>query len=235
MGRPASSSTTRWRWLPRSTDWTGSLRRLAAHGSPSTATSTQSPSRTSRSTARLSNGARRSSLVSERSQSVLDGSTFVVGDRRGDVAAEGGREHGFFSDDTRFVSHWVLTVGEEPLELLGLDQGAHFATQFFLSPKVAPDEEVPWSVIRRRVIDHVWMEEVTITSHLHVASMVQVTLAVDSDFADLFEVKDATGRKRDVAFQVNGDSLTLSYRRGSFGRGVGIAVSRPAAITRHGF
>ena len=87
----------------------------------------------------------------DRTHSVLDGSMFVVGDRRGDVSAHGGREHGFFSDDTRFVSRWVLHVGETPLDLLGLDQSAHFASQFFLSPRVAPDEEAPCSVMRRRV------------------------------------------------------------------------------------
>ena len=48
--------------------------------------------------------------VSERTLSVLDGSTFVVGDRLGDVRADEGREHGFFSEDTRFISRWVLRV-----------------------------------------------------------------------------------------------------------------------------
>ena len=50
--------------------------------------------------------------MSERTLSVLDGSTFVVGDRLGDVRADEGREHGFFSEDTRFISRWVLRVGD---------------------------------------------------------------------------------------------------------------------------
>jgi N-terminal domain of (some) glycogen debranching enzymes len=57
---------------------------------------------------------------------VLDGSTFVVGDRLGDVHADEGREHGFFSDDTRLISRWVLRVGDVPLELPSLHQSAHF-------------------------------------------------------------------------------------------------------------
>ena len=72
--------------------------------------------------------------VSERTLSVLDGSTFVVGDRLGDVRAGEGREHGFFSEDTRFISRWVLRVGDTPLELLSLHQSAHFDAQFFLTP-----------------------------------------------------------------------------------------------------
>ena len=76
--------------------------------------------------------------MSERTLSVLDGSTFVVGDRLGDVRADEGREHGFFSEDTRFISRWVLRVGAAPLELLSLDQGAHFDARFFLTPASAP-------------------------------------------------------------------------------------------------
>ena len=67
--------------------------------------------------------------------SVLDGSTFVVGDRLGDVRADEGQEHGFFCEDTRFISQWVLGAGEVPLEVLSLDQSRHFDAQFVLTPK----------------------------------------------------------------------------------------------------
>ncbi|MEA2493124.1 MAG: hypothetical protein QOJ29_1035 [Thermoleophilaceae bacterium] len=173
--------------------------------------------------------------MSERNHSVLDGSTFVVGDRRGDVSADGGREHGFFSDDTRFLSHWVLRVGDTPLDLLGLDQSAHFAAQFFLSPRVGPDDQVPCSIMRRRVVDHVWVEEVTVTNHLHEAGEFLVEMDVDSDFADLFEVKDATQGRRDVTCGHDAESLTLSYSRGEFSRSVEITASRAGSVTRQGF
>src|SRR5580658_6310715 len=116
--------------------------------------------------------------VSERTLSVLDGSTFVVGDRHGDVRADEGREHGFFSEDTRFVSRWVLRVGEAPLELLSLHQSAHFDAQFFLTPTVDPDDEAPCSIVRHRLVDHVWMEEVTVTNHLHEPNLIRVVLEV---------------------------------------------------------
>ncbi len=136
--------------------------------------------------------------VSERTLSVLDGSTFVVGDRLGDVRADEGREHGFFSEDTRFISRWVLRVGDAPLELLSLHQSAHFDAQFFLTPRVGPDEQAPCSVVRHRLVDHVWMEEVTVTNHLHETSRLRVALEVDADFADLFEVKDGAVAPREV-------------------------------------
>jgi glycogen debranching enzyme len=171
----------------------------------------------------------------ERTLSVLDGSTFVVGDRRGDVLIDAGREHGFFCEDTRFVSRWVLRVGEAPLELLGLDQSAHFAAQFFLTPRVGPDEEAPCSIMRRRLIDHVWMEEVTVTNHRHEHSEVRVALEVDADFADLFEVKDGVVAKREVSCRNDDGALTFAYERAGFQRSVTITASRTAAVTHQGF
>lgn len=173
--------------------------------------------------------------MSERTLSVLDGSTFVVGDRLGDVRADEGREHGFFSEDTRFISRWVLRVGETPLELLSLNQSAHFDAQFFLTPRVGPDDPAPCSIVRHRLVDHVWMEEVTVTNHLHASNRFHVALEVDADFADLFEVKDGVSAEREVADTSDGASLTLAYQHGEFRRSVTITASCPAAITRTGF
>ncbi len=173
--------------------------------------------------------------MSERTLSVLDGSTFVVGDRLGDVRADEGREHGFFSDDTRFLSRWVLHVGGAPLELLGLDQSAHFAAQFFLTPRVGPDEAAPCSILRRRLIDHVWMEEVTVINHRHESSDVRLVLEVDTDFADLFEVKDGTVAKREVSCHHDDRALTLAYECMDFERSVTISASTPTTVTRQGF
>jgi glycogen debranching enzyme len=174
--------------------------------------------------------------VLERTLSVLDGSTFVVGDRLGDVRADEGREHGFFSEDTRFISRWVLRVGETPLELLSLHQSAHFDAQFFLTPRVGPDEQAPCSIVRHRLVDHVWMEEVTVTNHLHETSRLRVALEVDADFADLFEVKDGVAAERAVTdSRDHGAGLTLAYRHDKFRRSVTITASAAPAITRGGF
>jgi glycogen debranching enzyme len=173
--------------------------------------------------------------VSERTLSVLDGSTFVVGDRLGDIRAGEGREHGFFSEDTRFISRWALRVGGTPLELLSLNQSAHFDAQFFLTPTVGPDEEAPCSIVRHRLVDDVWMEEVTVTNHLHETRHLQVTLEVDADFADLFEVKDGAIGAREITCAHHGTGLTLAYRHGEFRRSVTVTSTSPAQVTRAGF
>jgi glycogen debranching enzyme len=173
--------------------------------------------------------------VPERILSVLDGSTFVVGDRRGDVRAHEGREHGFFRQDTRFVSRWVLHVAGTPLDLLGLDQSTHFAARFFLTPRVALDDEAPCSVMRRRLVDQVWLEEITVINHRHDTSEVPVALEVDADFADLFEVKDGVVGERDITFEHDDRTLTLAYEHDGFHRSVSIGASRAATVTRDGF
>jgi glycogen debranching enzyme len=173
--------------------------------------------------------------VSDRTLSVLDGSTFVVGDRLGDLRADEGSEHGFFSEDTRFISRWALGLGATPLELLSLDQATHFRARFFLTPRVGPDEQAPCSIMRRRLVDHVWLEEITVTNHLHEPSQLDLRLEVDTDFADLFEVKDGTVASRQLTRTEAAHALTLGYESGEFSRSVTISTSEPATITATGF
>lgn len=171
----------------------------------------------------------------ERDLSVLDGSTFVVCDRLGDVRADEGREHGFFSADTRFVSHWVLGVDGSPLELLSLDQNRHFDAQFVLTPRVGPDDQAACSIVRRRLIDRVWVEDVTVINHHHQASEIRLSLDVSADFADIFEVKDGTIAERAVTFAEVDGGLVLGYDRDDFHRSLTVASTRPASVTRSGF
>jgi glycogen debranching enzyme len=165
---------------------------------------------------------------------VLDGSTFVVGDRLGDLSSTSEREHGFFSEDTRFVSQWSLRIDGRRLDLLGFDQDQHFAARFFLAPHVAPVETAPYSVIRRRCVDRSWLEEISLVSHRHQPSAIRVEIDVDTDFADLFEVKDSAPPQRDVIRLAQDSQLLLQYRRGSFERSVTIASDQPAEVSDRG-
>jgi glycogen debranching enzyme len=171
----------------------------------------------------------------DQSFSVLDGSTFVLGSRSGDLRSDIEREHGFFSEDTRFISHWSLRVDDTPLDLLGFDQESHFAAQLFLTPRIGPDQQAPCSVMRRRCVDRIWIEEITIVNHRPGPAEMKVELNVDTDFADLFEVKDAAAAARDVSWHEDGSSLTLEYHNGSFIRSVSIISSQPAEVSRNGF
>ena len=71
--------------------------------------------------------------MSARLFSVVDGATFIVSDASGDLLAGPGSLHGFFHDDTRFLSRLQLTLDGEPLESLAVDDGDFFAVHFFLT------------------------------------------------------------------------------------------------------
>ena len=49
---------------------------------------------------------------------ILDGNTFVVSDRSGDIEASASDPTGLFSFDTRFLSKWILTVDGHRLSAL---------------------------------------------------------------------------------------------------------------------
>lgn len=48
--------------------------------------------------------------------SVLDGATFVVSDRNGDIDPSPTFPTGLFALDTRFIARWELTVNGERLQ-----------------------------------------------------------------------------------------------------------------------
>jgi glycogen debranching enzyme len=119
--------------------------------------------------------------------------------------------------------------------LLSLHQGTHFDAQIFLTPQVGPEDQAPCSIVRHRLVDHVWMEKITLTNHRHKTSRFHVTLELDTDFADLFEVKAVNAPKRNIDFKHDALSLTLAYEQGDFRRSVTIATSSPAVMSRSGF
>jgi glycogen debranching enzyme len=100
---------------------------------------------------------------------------------------------------------------------------------------VGPGERAPCSIIRRRLVDHVWIEEVTVTNHLHTRSQLPLALEIDTDFADLFEVKDASMLERNIEFGSDDGCFTLSYASGDFERSVSVQASHPGEVTRRGF
>jgi len=99
---------------------------------------------------------------------ILDGNTFVVSDRRGDIEASLTDPTGLFSFDTRFLSKWVLTVDGERLTPLSVDDLHYFDARFFLVPgtgTVYVDAKL--SVIRRRAVCGGFDEQLTILNHDH--------------------------------------------------------------------
>jgi glycogen debranching enzyme len=166
---------------------------------------------------------------------ILDGDTFVVSDRRGDIEASLTDPTGLFSSDTRFLSKWVLTMDGQPLNPLSVDDLQYFETRFFLVPgtgTVYVDAKL--SVIRRRAVGGGFHEELTILNHDDEPIDLTTRVEAASDFADLFEVKDALEKKGTYSSRVEDGKLLLGYERQTFRRSTVISATAPARIDEQG-
>jgi glycogen debranching enzyme len=157
---------------------------------------------------------------------ILDGNTFVVSDAAGDIEATPADTTGLFSFDTRFLSKWVLTINGERLNSLSVDDLQYFETRFFLVPGTGTIYvNATLSVIRQRAVGGGFHEELTLINHDQDPVDLTVRIDADSDFADLFEIKDAVGKKGKYYHRVEGGHLLLGYNREQFTRETKISSS----------
>jgi glycogen debranching enzyme len=166
---------------------------------------------------------------------ILDGNTFVVSDSRGDIEASPADPTGLFSFDMRFLSKWVLTVNGKRLNALSVDDLQYFETRFFLVPGTGTVYiDAKLSVIRQRAVSNGFSEQLTILNHDTEPVNLVVRIEADSDFADLFEVKDALEKKGKYVRRVENGRLVLGYERESFGRATAISATAPAKLDKDG-
>ena len=166
---------------------------------------------------------------------ILDGNTFVVGNGCGDIDASSTDPTGLFIADTRFLSKWILTVNGTRLTALSVDDLQYFETRFFLVPgtgTVYVDAKL--SVMRQREVTDGFREEVKVLNHDVRPVDLEIQVEAGSDFADLFEIKDALTKKGRYYTRVEDDRLVLGYERETFHRETTISSSMPAQISEDG-
>jgi glycogen debranching enzyme len=163
--------------------------------------------------------------------SILDGNQFVVSDRLGDVEASPTNGQGLFLNDTRFLSHWVLTINGIRPTLLSIDDLSYFRVKFFMAlatGTIYVDSHL--SVIRQRAVGGGFHEDITLINHGHESMALEVRLEAAADFADLFEVKDKLAKKGELYRRMEDGHLTLGYKRERFARETRISTSQPAEL-----
>ena len=173
--------------------------------------------------------------MSEGLVQILEGNTFVVSDDRGDIESSLSDPTGLFSFDTRFLSRWVLTVNGGRLSTLSADDLHYFQTRFFLVPgggSVYVDSKL--TVIRQREVADGFREELRVLNHESEPVGLQVRVDAASDFADLFEVKDALKKKGQYRVRVTDRHLVLEYQRETYVRETWISSSSPVDIDAKG-
>jgi glycogen debranching enzyme len=167
--------------------------------------------------------------------SILEGNTFVVSDRRGDIEATPTETVGFFAWDTRFLSLWRLTVGGKKLHSLATDDVQYFSAEFFLVPETGTiyvDAEL--SIIRQRAVGNGFHEDLAVLNHSSKPVDLVLRLDAAADFADLFEIKDALKKQGAIYTRIEKGRLVLGYRREQFRRETCIVPDQRAEIDEHG-
>jgi glycogen debranching enzyme len=163
---------------------------------------------------------------------VLDGSTFMLSDHRGDVDV--GDVAGLFHEDTRYLNRFVLTVGGARPVVLTSSEVDYYSAAFFLTNPELP--KVPahsLSIARHRFVGSGLRERIGVASYADMPIKVEVRLSCGADFADLFEVKLKEFRKGGSTRTQHDDGrsqLVFDYVHESFGATTMVASSEPGAI-----
>ena len=166
---------------------------------------------------------------------ILEGNTFVVSDAVGDIEASLTDPTGLFSFDVRHLSHWVLTVDGQRLNVLSTDDLQYFQARFFLVPGTGTVYvDAKMSVIRLREVADGFHEQLRVLNHQSEPVDLVLRIEAASDFADLFEVKDALAKKGSYHARAADGSLVLEYQRETYVRQTWISSTAPAALDEHG-
>ena len=166
---------------------------------------------------------------------VLAGNAFALSDAQGDMERDPCAPIGLFSFDTRFLSHWVLTIDGERLHALSRDDLTYFETRFVLVPGAAShyvDADV--SVIRHRSIDEAYHESLTVLNHSAEPAEYTVRMEMAGDFADTSEILRPGPRHPTVIPEPEQQRLRIRYERGRFARETCVSSTVPGEVDARG-
>jgi glycogen debranching enzyme len=162
---------------------------------------------------------------------VLEGQSFMYSNAVGDVP--GGSIGGLVHDDTRFLNRWELTINGAPLLVLGSEMVDPYSAAFFLTNPDLPGLMANTIGVRRqRFVGDGLHERIDLESFADAPVSIELRLAVGTDFADLFEIKEAV---RDRSAQItrshapDGSRLEFSYRNGPFEASAEVEVDPSAS------
>ena len=121
---------------------------------------------------------------------LVEGTSFCISLPNGDISPD--HPHGLFFQDTRILSAWGLTVNGQSVEPLTAQTKepyrAVFAGRITMSDGYA---DTPLIVERAREMGVGMVEHITVRNYSTKPADCFIALTVASDFADVFEVKEA--------------------------------------------
>jgi glycogen debranching enzyme len=157
---------------------------------------------------------------------LVDESTFAISDRSGDM--EAGSAQGLFVRDTRLISRFEVMVNGSRLESLSVLTPEPFSATFICRahpPAGRADSSL--LAFRSRYVGQGMREDVVLHNYGGEAALCAVEVFIESDFADLFAVKEgrAGDQLGEISHAVEGNVLSVYYRRGALRRGMQLRVA----------
>ena len=162
-----------------------------------------------------------SSLADDRTRVLLNGDTFAVFDRGGDIQPVGFGQQGIFHKETRHLSRLEMRLcGERPLLLSSTirEDNVLFAVDL-----TNPDLKMPSGATLPRGTLHIYRtkfltegvayDQITLHNYWDTAIEAEITFQFEADFADIFEVRgERRARRGEIQPEVvERASVTLEY------------------------
>lgn len=174
-------------------------------------------------------------------RSISDGWTVLVcapdGSLHGETGAEG--NHGVYWRDTRLLSAWSIQANGVPWQLLNSAAIRHFAAQVFLTNQAIPLDHgrVPARTlglaIGRMLGAGGMHEDLDLANHGPDPVRFKLGLRLESDFADIFDVKRGKLVQRgpiETHWQEQRPQLRTQYSNESFRRGLLLTVGQCGSV-----
>ncbi|MDY6859663.1 MAG: amylo-alpha-1,6-glucosidase [Pseudomonadota bacterium] len=163
------------------------------------------------------------SLQERRPRTLKHGDTFAVFDHNGDVLSGPGSPEGLFHRDTRYLSHYYLTIGgERPMLLSSTLRDDNATLTCDLTNPDLHDEtgrcRIAHDRIHMRRTRFLWQgtcyERLALRNFDEAPHEITVEIAFASDFADIFEVRGRVraDRGKSLLPEVGAAHVLLSYR-----------------------
>ncbi|MRH89652.1 amylo-alpha-1,6-glucosidase [Nocardia sp. SYP-A9097] len=154
---------------------------------------------------------------------LVEAGTFCLSDQLGDIHP--GSAQGLFYRDTRLLARWELRLDGHPPEHLSVMMAEAFRARFVgRKPPHHGVADATVLLLRRRMIGEGMRETITVHNLGDEDTAMTVTLTADSDFADLFAVKE--GRVHSSSCELAADEGILQLAdRGNSGRGLVISAT----------
>ena len=158
---------------------------------------------------------------------LLAGTSFCVSAANGDM--DQSAPHGMFFRDTRFVSNWLLKINGHAVESLSSIVPEPFRADFIGRP--ARTDGVADShllIERRRSMFGGVREEITIRNFSTKPSNFSLSLTVNADFADIFEVKEGRAHHESIHLS-RGSNGEVRIESGKQDHPVKVTIDAPGA------